>query len=210
MGIPVKYRVNGGEAIASYNFFDIATGAGYKTFYLADLYNVATKEYRLIGDIIYSSTGYTQSASNGTLDLDFDLSLALPMQLKGDATISIPINMQRVTSTGGGSTVFSGSMLLVRNGVETQIGSTSQQTITYADLGASNSTHWNIVAFAIRMPTTKLKGGDTLRFNLQSSAGGANVVNTIFHDPEDRTFTDLGTGIISSKSTINLPFKIDL
>jgi len=210
MPVPVVYRKSGEGAIASYNFYDIGAGIGYKTFYGMDLVEVSTDKYALSPEVLSPLVGYTYSGQGGTLDLDFDLSIQIPLILKGNCLINVPIGCE-VPSLQDLTIPVTIKLYKVSGGVETQLGGTVTKSIILLAVNTGANKH-KILAGRIIVPTTLFKSGDTIRISVATAACGANNRSVIYHDPTNSTANLYpGDGSTSSISLlVDLPFRIDL
>ena len=209
-GIPQNFQAVS-NVLANYDFVDIASGTGYVNFYLGKTVN----SYLLSNFSYYShNVIYTQSSNavNGAsakiLDLDFDIVLNRPLDLKGQAIVNLPFYM----TASAAVFEFTGWTARVRkwDGVtETEVasGATSNYSI-----GAS-STYW-MTAIDITIPLTHFKKGETLRLTLEAwgytTGGGTTGYVRLGHDPKSRTTTWDATGAVVSQCMFQCPVRLNL
>lgn len=214
MPIPVIYRKSNENALTSYDWYDLANGVGYKTFYPMFTNQGTNTEVKILTpEPLYSSKiASGNAATNNTFNLTFtkhatiggDVSLSIPAVVYGDTSISMAIKIYK--SSGG---------------VDTQLGSTTSATLTTAH-GAQYL--WGATGFNVVVPTTTFANGDILKLQIESTNPQASTQFFYFHDPASRSVTsalnddvDWGmldgnavTGVQSTASKLNIPFKIDL
>lgn len=191
-------------AIASYDYYDFASGVGYKSFYPADF---SGPLYTLTTETIYSHAGYTI----GACDLDFDIEFKRACDVKGDVLANIPCS--RYNSTGSGVTIGYTIQVFIRHWDGTT------ETEMANDITADNQTSISpatavsqIDALKIPITTEKhFKAGDSLRITLKLVETAGAGRNYLGHDPKNRTdifgaITILGKG---SQSRISVPFKLN-
>lgn len=209
MVLPTIYR-KGSSATANYDFLDLATGVGYKTFYAGKFMNGAnTKTNILTTENLYSTDLLSVGGSNTASDLDFDIVFITPLTIGGNVNFHIPFALW-VDKAGAVDFTLYGKLYLVRGGVETQLGSTVSIIKSHSSAWA-----WYIWAGTFAVPTTVLSSGDTLRFNIVVDAAGVDTYHAIYHDPANRTIQTIPTGTtaftgLTSRTAVNIPIKIDL
>lgn len=196
MGIPRIYRGLPEQNLASYDFYDLATGTGYKNFYGCDLItgtNTTTKI--LTSQTIYAYLGYSNYYDE-SVDLDLDLALNTPLTIQGDCAFCIPMG----TAGNMTSKTFTIKFYKVSaSNVETQIG-----TAVTIDKALNNTI--TILCGKYTLPITRLKAGEKLRFNVTSTSVGLLTLQ-ILHDPKNRTL-GTPTNTITSQLIVNLPIKL--
>jgi len=189
MAIQKKYRNISEVNLASYDFYDLFTGTGYKNFYLADAIIDSTDTKILTISQFYSDTGYTAST-----DMDFDITMAVPITINGDCVF----NLFAANSGTSANVAFTIKFYKVNAAsVETQIGSTTTITKSF-----DNST--NILSGKATLPNTRIGAGEKLRLNIGSSNGAVRIM----HDPKGRDTSATPASFITSASFINLPIKL--
>lgn len=197
------------DAIASYNYIDIATGTGYAPFYLVDLNDDVLS---LIYNAIYAKIGYLPL--NNTIDYDFDLTFGRPFNIIGDIFISIPIMFYQ-RGAGTPTIAITITIYKVVGASETSLG-TDTETISGGYLSDSGSTKF----YALKkiLSNTTFGAEDKLRINVTSgNISTANSGAIMGCDPKNRIDVeiDAGAGLQSyiadsSQSIINIPVKVDL
>lgn len=186
--LPISFAIPGEGAIASYDWFDFATGAGYKQFYCVGGYNSVAKQYFLNTTAMESDTlnSAVQIAAT-TADLDFDLTFQRPIVLAAgsvyfraacttsSATCYITVNVYHVTS----------------GGTETSLG----QGIT-TTMDASSTEEVLVVKFDITKKAFAI--GEKLRVNTILTSSASN--STMFYD----------AGTSGKEMHIQIPFEVQL
>jgi hypothetical protein len=210
----------------NYNWSDLATGTGYKTFWCGTAIEVGTEVYNLIPEALQTFSKYT-TAVNTAIEINFNLLFNTPTRLRGTAHINIPLAIRNVDSNPHNGTMACTLKLykVASGGAETQIGSTVSKTFTWSMAAAisvpGNDYDWNYWNFVgdVVMPLTLFKPDEKLRLEITAAAPGeAHQSVYIFHDPtnyglssDPSLYDDTGIYKIASfKSLINIPFKIAL
>jgi len=233
MALPNYYVQVGEQAIASYDFYDLATRIGYKKFYGCAQYNSSdtastapaamtnSTAYFLAVDTVQSDpiyTPHTGTPLNGTwsnaIDIDFDLIFSNPQIISGDAFINATV---QVTDAGLNGDLYVTTKYFIRHydgSTETDLGSGFGR---YEYTNETTEVHRDCVK--INIPLTKFKVGDRLRVTAQviwasNHATPNDKSCLIYHDPANRMETgsvDLPTGAKADTDfVVYVPFKIDL
>lgn len=178
--IPEKYRKSS-EAIATYNFTDVASGLGYETFYLFISENNAVTEYHMSNIQAYGNSATMTNTSGDFVTGAFNL----PRVLKGDVYLDI---------YGSSQTAYtcSGSLYLTRDSTDTLIGTFIMDPITDATTQPRTA--------KLSVPATIIKSGDILKLHL---GVGGNAANTLIFDPS-------GKWSQTATTKIHLPFKTNI
>lgn len=208
--LPVNFDVPSENIISTYNWTDIANGAGYATFYGSDfLDSTETKVYSLITSTIEAYTGITETAHNTDNTYNFDIAFNSPRTLKGDCFIGVPIR----ADGEGSSTIaitMNASLYHYDGSTETQIGG----TITLALTSGAGTANWAYLN-GVFEPSSQVqfKIGEILRLklNLVNAASG-NVTSTgaFAHNPTnwDTTYAS-EAGYRHMILKLDVPFKIE-
>jgi len=214
MVVPIRFPSKPPEAVASFNWEDIAEGTGIIVFYAFATDSDSGLEYHLTNQpTIYSSKieSATTSGNTESLDLDFDLSqFNSPRIVEGTALISFTM-----TGTAGvGTTCETTATVYIRKWDGTT--ETNLVSDTSPLLVAVNNTVKELVTMPLTVPRTQFAKGDTLRLTFVlttvKSAGGNSIQGAFGHDPRNRD----GTIIIPSTDDpdtitsliLNMPFDI--
>ena len=211
MGIPIKYRRGAEEAIATYDFVDIASGTGYIRFYGANISGSQVSNQILSNIAFYSHPTGTSGAEAGAVyakkvDLDFDVTFNKQMVLKGDAIINLPWTLSNSsTDTVQG---FVHTYIKKWDGTtETNLGNISGAILNVG----SSATDGRLEAFKINIPQTIFKKNQTLRLTTEgwAKSGGAGTATIkIWHDPQNRTTSV--SEVPSSILDVQIPTRINL
>lgn len=185
------------ENLASYDFYDLATGTGYKEFYAADLSGSCL--YVLTTQAIYGDKGRT-TFTNVAGELNFDLDIEVPLYLDGTALLCVPVT----TGDDLGDMSFGFRLLRVdANGTETAISNTATYLRPDAD---ANNTCW-IMSVKLEIDNAHLKAGEKLRLECTSSDAGAGKTIYFMHDPKNRDLS-VGANFVTSILNLILPIRI--
>jgi len=162
VGLPVNFPLPSESASVSYDWFDFATGAGYKTFYGIGAQETTNKQYFLHTSLIESDVNNrnTDSLGEGSHVYNFDLNFSIPVTIAAGAAIA----GIEISSTAAVSVYATIGVYHVRGVTETSLGSASTRTISNT-MDVECVTKFNLTkkAFAI---------GDTLRLKVTLVSGG--------------------------------------
>lgn len=213
MTVPQFYRGKGEGVIPTYDFFDLATGIGYKRLYLGDTrsgYNATSWE--MASNQWYTCSGATVAVGGAALDIDFNMNLNLPMLIKGQCLTGISL----VRAKGGGTGSVPASIMValskVSDGAETFL--ISGGYLITSDVSVDTFVN-NMVGLKLDIPKTHFKKGDTFKCNIKSQVADANSEIRIMHDPFSRAKEELDMGsttggtLYRSSSTLLLPIVVD-
>jgi hypothetical protein len=191
------------------DFFDIASGRGYKRFYPVVLNNDTS--YTLTTNTFYGDTGILNSAS--TLDTDFDVEFSSPITIEGESVVNLPV-LYTSSSSGTKTATITVNLYKVSNAVETLI--VASPSVAHAWTTGSGNTYTKFIfGFYFDIPKTTIGIGDTLRFNIVASGGSGNFNYTIFLNPNNSVFAgniDYSATpyfMIAGASVMQLPILID-
>lgn len=211
--IPNKYMLEGERAIASYDFLDIATGTGYKTFYGVDVSGAKV----LTTDVFYGRKGFSGNLNTGDTEGKrvsgaFVLNFEVPMTIGGDCIANVPFIFYKNSATTTFSAITSGAFYLVKEDLtETQLGDTMVDTFAFT-MAAGEAQLWQVSTSKFELPRTTIKPTEQLKFVVDTGVVTSDLRLLIGHDPKNRT-TFAGTNGLntwtSSQLLINLPIKID-
>ncbi len=218
MGIPIVYRKSGEGAIASYDFFDIAAGTGYETFYIGEasgaqiLTNVSFYSDRCAPRSDNSSPGGGWILQH---DNDYDVEINLPRIIKGEMICNVPYGVLVQSAAGIHASIVYVRLRKYDGTTETEIasGAVTHLSFTPTVVGYKRL----IGAGKITVPQTKLIRGDKLRLTIEQWAaiGAGSSSGAFFYgsDPNNRNSGASDTltwGSEISQSSFIIPFKIDL
>lgn len=198
------------QAIATYNFVDIASGTGYIAFYLGK-----TIDVNVISNLtFYSNTIFTTSSRisadtySKELDLDFDVVINKPIQFEGQAIVNVPIAVYHDDSTADAYVVIR-MRKVPDGGSEEEIVDNTSSVVS-----VTNGTAYLMTATDLQVPLTKYKIGDTLRITIEgwakanTPAVGVAPTMKIAHDPAGRLTgwdTDTPSTLIAQ-----MPVKVNI
>ena len=197
--LPQKYQ-SIPTAVASYDWLDLTSGAGYKKYYLVSSYLAGgTVNYFLSSKVVDGPTGiWFKTAGNG--DLDFDITMKTPSIIGGsDAVINIPYHHM-----AGNATTLTVTIYHVTTGaVETSLG-----TLTTGRTAGGGGAEDYMECMKIPLTAKKFAIGEKLRVNVVWTSTGTV---TISFDPAGLdTATDKDGRTIALSASVQIPFKIDI
>ena len=223
MGVPVVYRKTQDSAIASYDYFDIATGSGYRRLYgiSAGVGSGAALTYALSTQTLDSTKPRTDQYNSGSsvytkdIDLDFDLSFAAPQSVKGPVLAQITYGLQNINPGVQGDFFLAAAVKKVDlNSVET--------TLKYLSGGMY---HINVPQNAIQeyreiasldVSKTHFSAGEKLRFTTEvwtKAPASQDFKINLYFDGANRVKSLSGNGWFASHDTnllVDVPFVIDI
>lgn len=199
MAIPSIFSQKGGTTIATYDYLDLASGTGYKTFYGLGIKDASGIIYSLVSSNSLASSRQANllTSSSGTQTFNLDFTFYAPTIIQGDAYVTFTWY-----APGGGSAgTAEFEFYHVRGVTETLIGE-----ITSQSLGVEISRE----TLKASLTSTPFSIGDIYRVKVKMARSGGTI--NLLIDPTSRaTYTETGTGItIGSSLLILTPFKVDL
>lgn len=198
MPIQTIYRGIPQPDLASYDWYDLATGTGYKDFYGMDIITgTDTLSYVLSTRAFYSSVGF-KSFSNLTGEINFDLELEVPITIEGVTLLNIAVGSQQTFSINLSFKLYS----VDENDVETQLGS------TVTDNAVALANNQKVVSVKFNVPITRIKAGEKIRLCVINPAAGAGNALYWYFDPKDRSDLSVVPDFITSNLILSLPIKI--
>jgi len=183
--------------IASYDYYDFASGYGYKTFYPCILTGPV---YALTTETIYSETEYIA----GDYDVDFDIEFKRACDIKGEVLVNVAIS--RYNSTGSPVTIGYTCTIYIRHWdgtTETQLGNAA---VTASESIGTTEYRRFIHGAKITVAEKHFKAGDSLRVTFVM-VKTADLVYTGF-DPKGRT-DNVNFNVLGAQSSIRVPFKLN-
>lgn len=221
-----KVIPSGTPSLTSYDFIDISTGTGYRTYFGGAVASGAVTNYQLSDSEFYSdritTIGHsaigTGATSYGLMqDLDFDVQFRIPQVLEGTAIIVVPRAIS-LSSNQTSRTYDSYVYTKIRKwdgSTETEIAGASGSIMTAAGYDNQHQT-----AIKVVVPRTKFKKGDTLRVTaehyLRFRNDNSDGSYAIGHDPKSRGYstlpndTEVNWASCASIMTATIPFKVDI
>lgn len=209
--VPIAFPEKPRQAIASFDFTDIADATGTVIFLGLKTIADTTANHHLTQDSLFSEDINAVAKSTGTAlntwemehDIDFDLSIFnLPQTIRGSAKVSV--TMQMIVRAGNtGRSYFIAKLRKWDGSSETEIANT--QSSTFEDVpGGSDSTNYKTVAMNITVPRTHFNKGDTLRMTIEHWAFNSEIL--FYADPKGRTAGSADTTVMEA----HIPFDIDI
>lgn len=180
MGIPRTYRKSE-KTITTYDFYDLAAGAGIKRFYGIDCANGVKS---LIQNTMSGEEGITNNGNGGTGNFDFDLEFQKTIKIKGPCYVNIPFVLWNgsggVSATG---TTAVATLYHVDNDLnETSLGSVSA---TWTSNAGGMSGYFKSLVGKIDITQTSFKDGEKLRLNITTTSPGGSRFVYMGHDPQN-------------------------
>ena len=177
--LPINIPIPSANAIATYDFYSVATGTAYKTFYGIRTYvAAATAGYSLTTEN-YATSQFDETPSAESVARTYTIIFEVPTTLDGDAVVQVPY---AVTNRGANGTMTTTALVelyktidAVTTDLATDVTATSLQYVLAAATGTG--------FMSVKMPITKnvLKAGTTLSLKVTVTSTG-NYVG-LYNDP---------------------------
>lgn len=218
-----------GEALANYDYTDIANGIGYTDYLLGTTFENGTSGAHLLTNAFYSQQVYTGKASlvlSGAIfrkgaEVSFATQFKLPRVIQGTAIANIPVGIYKTSSDG--DTFFGRTDIDVfkrSGGAETLMAQVSGAQIT-TQSAAQFSYYYNVDSISVDIPFTHFKKNDELILVVKEWGKGTDpsapenrtAAYFIGHDPKNRatvTSQPLTFGTEPSIGSFKVPFKLVL
>ena len=212
--LPVIYRKSP-PIIASFDFIDATSGAGYRRYYGACLLETtgSTRRYFLSSRVVDSCTGYNDD-TNGVYSsftgdnvmnelIDFDIVIEKPVKVGGgEAFVNFTYGM-----TDGSDRTCQPKIEVfhVRGAVETSLGSFLCNGHNFDD-----SPEYHRAGAKISLTSKQFASGDILRVTLSAQISNTKIIK-FYHDPGSAvTFTDPNSRTIGTDLIADIPFKVEI
>ena len=201
--VPNNFMFSAEQSTASFDYFDYATGQGYRKHYAGAAYDSASLKYFLTTQTIDGDgTNVAVTINNTNIELNFDLDINKPCIIGGADSL---VNWTTVqNNTIAVYCIF--TVYHVRGVTETSIGTIQSNTFT-----ATVSPTYLRRCSKIPLTRKKFAIGDKLRLEVKFYTSGASDSSLFFDPGSRRTETETGSGgTIGTDLSIVIPFKIDL
>ena len=200
MAFEVPFEIPPEDSIASFDFFDLASGSAYKTLYAAD----TTGGVEILTPVpIYSDSG--SEGGNGQSS-EFSIIFNLPLQMSGKCYLYIPAFYE---SPLGTQTITLGiTPTIKKNGVIIVAG--AQKSLARSTTLGTNLQ--SVFSWALTIPTTTLAKDDILSLLVEISVSQSNgtTLSGINFDPKDRNINVAASEFITSQLVMIVPFIPDI
>jgi len=184
------------QPIASYDYYDLASGFGYKTFYPADTQAPA---YILTTQTPYSDVGST----TGACDLDFDIEFKRACYIEGDVFVNVPC--VRYNASGSPATIGYTATVYIRHWdgtTETELGNA---VATESSSIGTTEYRYKMNLLKITVAGQHFAAGEKLRVTVVFVQTGAATIY-LGHDPKGRIFTNWTYG---AQMRVDVPFRLE-
>ena len=198
MPIQTTYRGVAQPDLATYDWYDLATGTGYKDFFGMDLIEGSTSLIRVLStQTFYSMAG--KATTTIAAEYNFDLEFEVPLTIDGVVLLNAPVS----TAGNAGNVTLVFKIYRVDSGSnEHQIGSTVTNILT----AFVTETRVNSIKFELTTPV-RIKKGEKFRLSMAvTSTPGVAMV--WYFDPKNRDLNSLGAAFVSSQLKLSLPIKL--
>jgi len=200
MAIPNTFQTVSENLVFNIDYFDYASGAGYKRFYFLGCDDSVGNKYVLTEDSSLASDNHNYQLSNGD-DKDFDLTFQNPVIIEARDCY-----VQLATSCSGNDADTYSTVVTVYH-VDASATETSLGTVTITDADA-DPTRYTIKTAKFALTRKAFKRGEKLRISIAQTSTASFKT---FIDPAGTvTQTSASGGSWTSSSFISIPFKMDL
>lgn len=203
------------NVLPTYNFVDIIAGTGYVNFYAGntvDIYSLSN--FTFYSETVSTATGAMPGPSAATklLDIDFDVVLNRPLDIKGLGIVNVPIALQNahVDASGYGYVIV--TLRRVTGGVESDI-VTNTSSAFYSTAGSVTT----YKMFSLDLNITSVnhyKIGDTLRLTVEfwgeMNHAGGTLYGFLGNDPLNRSAGWDSSGAVPSRLSFQCPVRLNL
>ena len=213
--LPINIPIPAESAIASYDYTDIADGAGYTTFDCFATTSSTATAYIMARNGSRTSPGVISALFNnttGTQTVEFITSaFNTPRILKGKVLLYISHGSLTTNSSHPATSYVTAT--LKQN--STSLGSAISPTGTTGATIDTIFVHQNVLEINITTPVN-IKIGDTLTLSVVQTCGAGGISNKVFYiwfDPLDTAITSSYTvnpTTADSYLKVRIPFKIQL
>lgn len=233
MPVPTVYRTTGEQALASYDFIDIAEGTGIVNYFgLQASLSGARTNILSTNSALFSYGVQTSGAAvlSGTyfklIDKDFDFQFNLPKIIKGNLIVSLT-HAHACVSTSEASQHFINIRARKYDGTtETDLAVNSGAVLLSPAGGSATeggTIEYQTESIVVPISRQNFKKGETFRLTVEAwakaNAGtGQTQISRFAHDPQNRdgeievfnTFVVGQSGAGTTKMNVLVPYIIDI
>lgn len=209
-GIPTNFQ-SVSPVLASYDWLDITSGTGYRRYYAV---GSGDNTLFLSSRSMTSSTDYWSYTANFnsttpalTIDLDFDITLNVPADIKGTAYFN---GLMRAWNNAGATSRFTVNVYHVNSG--------GTETLLGTAVGANTNDYYR-ECLKISLTQKHFAIGEKLRLNVILHGWNTGLSTgkvTVFYDPTsvvtktDTSATTSDTRTVGTDMYIDVPFRVNL
>lgn len=203
MALSTKFTQDAEGAIASYDFFDLASNLAYKVFYAA-----RNTTDMLITTTTESNSVRTSRNSTGSTEINFDYEFNLPMDISGPYFIVATVEVNGAAAVADEGSVSYRILKVNLDNTETEVvGTVSTGTLS------STTNLSNTYVISGEIPRTHFKKGELLRLEttFTTTVDGAASVH-LWHDPAARGTPSNDSLSLTPGTQLKfvVPFKVQL
>lgn len=198
MVLPRVFRNERERVILSFNWTDLATGTGYRTFYPAAAQDSASIEYFLTQTRIDGNPIKDSLNGSSSEERNFDIEFEQPQTIRGTAFFNFTQFVGASSSTKTQIEVFH----VDKDSNEISLG-------TKTSLTRNGTNTWREL-LKIELTEKHFAIGEKLRISVIFTHTGANSSNNWFDPASSITTTDILGRTVGTDFVCNIPFKIDL
>lgn len=213
-GLPTNFQAVS-PVLASYDWLDVTSGAGYRRYYAcasdiegAATYFLSPRSLDAPSRLWYTQANVNIGAAAKIIDLDFDIEFKVPAVIYGDSFVNLTYNVNTQANIDDTYIIIK-VYHVTSGGTETQIG--TAQTSNYS-WGAAPP-YYHREAIKVNLSKKHFAKTDKLRLTVEGWGGDASGGKMIlYYDPtSSKTYSDnpdsrtIGTDLI-----FDCPFQVNL
>lgn len=195
--LPINFPLPSESFSANFDYFDWASGFGYRRLYLSTTETSVATSYILTPNTIHSTHGATTIGVSE--DRDFDVAFASPQTIEGDVILRFS------EAAGSGSASMSATWKIYHvtvGGTETQLATVTTPTV---NVGASGRNYLIVTKMAVAK--TSFAIGEKLRLNVVTTGTSPGLIAIDPSGLTSTTETDTGR-VYTREAFIEVPFII--
>lgn len=211
-GIPTNFQAIS-NVLANYDFVDIVAGTGFINFYAGRTVDLnLLSNFQFYCDTIFTKSAALSKVDTKMLDIDFDVLLNRPLDVKGIGILNVPLRLEKDLTPATVSAYVIAKLRKWDGVTETDIVTNTSRTATYD----GSLSEFSMLAIDLNTPLTHFKIGEYIRLTLEiygsySSAGtSSGQFVSVGHDPKGRTAEFDTTGAVSSSTILQCPVRLNL
>lgn len=224
MALQQKIPIQPSQAIASYNYSDIADNTGTRTFYAAKAANyvlltatMSSNEKELTKAVNFpQASGFVYSGNETTYSLG---AFNVPATIEGTAYIEGYVKFKKTASPDGNLADTTIAARLYKNSTEIASGNINLGSVAGTTYNTGLSGNF-LIDFSV--PLTHYAKGDILKVSFiyggdpDGGSGGtndSNITMVMGEDPLDRDSTNIKPATESDATTVlkvHVPFRLDI
>lgn len=183
-----------------YDYADITSATGYKTFYLGASQNSSTTDYIITTKALRSFPATVATTSSSEYNFDYEFNV--PAIIKGQAFMNVTAQIAGISSGYFVARIIHVNLAAAETvlGTYTSPTNSNGSSVTRAE---RYMCFWNV-------PETNFGVGDKLRIEITLSESASGTYAMYIDASNMEPYTDSYTRTFPTSAILDLPFKIDL